>query len=88
MPRVPSYTIGEARASHSLHASLQTVDKPHCNRRGFAHTHPTMLRIHLVYIMLGSDMCKDHHKFLSWLSYKCKTFSAIHSVTPCYAHAV
>ena len=39
---------GKARVSHSLHASLQTVDKPHCNGRGFAHDRPTMLCIHLV----------------------------------------
>ena len=42
---------GRARASHSLHASLQTVDKPHCNGRGFAHARPTMLCFHLVMYM-------------------------------------
>ena len=52
MPRVQvanKLHEGRARASHySLHASLQTVNKPHCNGRGFAHAHPTMLCIHLV----------------------------------------
>ena len=47
MPRVQvanKLHEGRARASHShsLHASLQTVDKPHCNGRGFAHARPTM----------------------------------------------
>ena len=41
---------GRARASHSLHASLQTVDKPHCNGRGSAHARPTMLCINLVHM--------------------------------------
>ena len=55
MPRVQVANMlhkGRARASHSLHASLQTVDKPHCNGRGFAHTRPTILCIHLVLVCL------------------------------------
>ena len=43
---------GRATASLSLHVSLQTVNKPHCNGRGFAHARPTMLCIHLVLILL------------------------------------
>ena len=51
MPRVQvanKLHEGRARASHTLHASLQTVDKPHCNGQGFAHARSTMLCIHLV----------------------------------------
>ena len=51
MPRVQvanKLHEGRARASHSLHVSLQTIDMPHCNGRGFAHARPTMLCIHLV----------------------------------------
>ena len=50
---------GRARASHSLHASLQTIDKPHCNGRGLAHARPTMHCIHLViseHEVTGSDI--------------------------------
>ena len=39
MPRVQvanKLHEGRARASHSLLASLQTINKPHCNGRGFA----------------------------------------------------
>ena len=57
MPRVQVVNKlheGRARASHSLHVSLQTVDKPHCNGRGLAHAHSTMLCIHLVIMVMYS----------------------------------
>ena len=77
MPRVQvtnKLHEGRARASHSLHASLQTVDKPLCNGRGLAHARPTMLCIHLVYIMAGAhELCwVPVHGLLKMVLYSAK----------------